>query len=59
MAARWNWFYASFLYLTPLITSSSIDVAHNLLSDGKDSLDSEDMPTAIQELSDACDIFAR
>ena len=36
----------------------SIEVAHNLLSDGKDSLDAEDMPTAIQELSDACDIFA-
>ena len=37
----------------------SIDVAHELLKDGKVSLENEDIPAAIEELSDACDIFAR
>ena len=50
---------ASVLHWLPLIYSCSIDVAHSLLSDGKESLEAEDLPTAVQELSDACDIFAR
>ena len=37
----------------------SIDVAHELLKDGKVSLENEFIPAAIEELSDACDIFAR
>ena len=37
----------------------SIDVAHELVKDGKVSLENDDIPAAIEELSDACDIFAR
>ena len=41
------------------VLNFSIDVAHELVKEGKVSLDNEDIPAAIEELSDACDIFAR